>query len=161
MNSSKKHFLFTLILFICLSGYSQQIPVLNFEKLQPLLNKQNDTLYLVNFWATWCVPCVKEMPAIQKITAKYSEAKFKVLLVSFDFPSQIESRLKPFLKNHNISSDVVVLDDADFNSWIDKVEINWSGSIPATLIYDAHSRDFYEQSFEFEELDNMIQSKIR
>ncbi|MBN1117663.1 MAG: TlpA family protein disulfide reductase [Bacteroidales bacterium] len=140
---------------------AQQIDVLKFSELEPMLHKQNDTIYLVNFWASWCVPCVKEMPAIEKIAEEYKDFNFSVLLVSLDFPNQIESRLKPFLSKQNIRSKVILLDDPDFNKWIDKVNPNWSGAIPASLIYGKDFRDFYEQSFSYEELKSIIHSKIQ
>lgn len=58
----------------------KKIRVLNFDQLEPYLNFRNDTVYLVNFWATWCAPCVAELPAIKAVEKKYSDKKFKVLL---------------------------------------------------------------------------------
>jgi len=160
MNIFIKYILISAFSFVISVCYSQEIPVYDFEKLKPLLYKQNDTVYLVNFWSTWCVPCVKEMPVLQKIESKYSNKKFKILLVSLDFPNHIENKVVPFLKKYNIKSKVILIDDPDFNSWIDKVYKSWNGSIPATLIYDKTKRDFYEKSFVFEELDKIINDKI-
>lgn len=159
----KKSFLLGVlsILIYSESVFSQNIPVYNFKELEPILHKSNDTVYLVNFWATWCMPCVKELPAIEKVAAAYKNSKFKVLLVSLDMPSQMESRLKPFIKEHHINSDVVLLDDPDFNSWIDQVNESWSGAIPASLIYSNNFREFYEQSFEYDELEQIINQKIK
>lgn len=154
----------TLILlisvFITIKVPAQSIEKITFEELQPRLHKQNDTLYLVNFWATWCVPCVKELPAIEKLAQEYKNSAFKVLLISLDMPKQADSRLAPFIKNNNIKSEVVLLNDTDFNKWIDKVDPTWSGAIPASLIYRNNDRTFYEQSFTYEELLKIIQTKI-
>lgn len=141
-------------------SYSQEIPVYNFDEFEYRLNHTADSLYFINFWATWCVPCVKEMPAISKVAEKYKNEPLKIILVSLDQSSKIESGLKPFIIKHGIKSEVVMLDDPDFNSWIDKVEPSWGGAIPASLFYTKKSREFYEQSFEFEELDNIINSKL-
>jgi len=83
-----------------------KIQVVNFDQLEPYLHKTNDTIYLVNFWATWCAPCIKELPAIEAAEAKYSDKKFKVLLVSLDFPKELSNRLEPFVKSKHITSDV-------------------------------------------------------
>lgn len=130
-----------------------RVPSYNFEELNTLLTKDNDTTYVVNFWATWCRPCIKELPAFEKLNADYADEKVKVLLVSLDFPDKIEKQVIPFMDKNNIQSDVVLLDDSDANSWIPKVSEEWSGSIPATVIYKGALREFYEHSFTFEELE--------
>jgi len=135
---------------------SKKIPLINFEELQPLLNKNNDTTYVVNFWATWCKPCVKELPAFEKLNKKYESKKLKVLLVSLDFPKQLESKVIPFVEDRNIKSEVILLKDPDANKWIPKVDSSWTGAIPATLIYKADNRKFYERSFTYEELENEL-----
>ena len=115
----------------------------------------------MNFWATWCVPCINELPGFNKVAAKYANTKLKIIMVSLDMPKHLESRLKPAITKYNIKSEVVLLDDPDFNTWINKVDPTWSGGIPATLIYSKKSRSFYEKGFEFEELDKIIQFKIK
>ena len=113
---------------------------------------------IINFWATWCKPCIKELPAFEKIASEYADKKVKVLLVSLDFPEKIENQVIPFIKKNNIKSEVILLDDADANSWIPKVSPDWSGAIPATVIYKNDRRKFYEQSFTFEALETEIKT---
>ncbi len=139
---------------------SQQITTLNFEELEPYLQRQSDSLYMIHFWATWCVPCIKEMPAIQQIANVYSNSKLNILLVSLDMPGQIEARLLPFIEKNQLTPKVVLLNDPDFNAWIDKVSTEWGGGIPATLIYSPKHRDFYERSFEYEQLNQLINTKL-
>mgnify|MGYP003666205394 FL=1 len=133
---------------------SKKVVSLNFEELeQQYLQKKNDSIYIINFWATWCKPCIKELPAFEKLASNYSDKKVKLLLVSLDFPDKLESQVIPFIERNNIQSEVVLLDDADATSWIPKVSPQWSGAIPATIIYKKDNRKFYEQSFTFEELE--------
>lgn len=127
-----------------------------FSALEHFLKKDNDTTYVVNFWATWCVPCVEELPNFEKLKATYKGKKVKVLLVSIDFPKMAESKLLPFIKEKNLKSDVVLLNDPDANSWINKVDSTWSGAIPATVIYKKDKRQFYEKSFTYEELETEV-----
>jgi thiol-disulfide isomerase/thioredoxin len=138
----------------------KSIKVLNFDDFEPHLHLKNDSLYIINFWATWCTPCVKELPYFQDIANSVKDKKVKFLLVSLDFPKQIDTRLIPFLERNNIDLEVLVLDDPNQNVWIDKVHKDWSGAIPATLIYNKEKRDFYEKAFTYEELENIINSKI-
>lgn len=138
----------------------KKIRILNFDQLEPYLHFRNDTVYLVNFWATWCAPCIAELPAINAVEKKYSGKKFKVLLVSLDLPRQLESRLIPFVLSHQITSDVFLLDDPNQNRWIDKVDKEWSGEIPFTVIYGKDFRDSYTQSFSYQTLDSIVNRKI-
>ena len=136
---------------------SKKVVSLNFEELEKnYFQKKNDSIYVINFWATWCKPCVKELPAFEKLAQDYSDKNVKILLVSLDFSDKIESQVVPFIKKNNIQSEVVLLDDADANSWIPKVSSDWSGAIPATVIYNKNTRTFYERSFTFEELETEL-----
>ena len=131
---------------------AQTIKMLNYEELAPYLHRSDDKTYVVNFWATWCKPCVEELPAFEKLYDEYKNKNVEVLLVSLDFKKQVETRLKPFIKKHNLQPTVILLDDAKENVWIPKISETWSGAIPATLIYNKDKRTFYEQSFEYEQL---------
>jgi len=141
-------------------SYPQSIKVLSFPEFEPHLFHQNDTTYLINFWATWCTPCVEELPAINRLAENYSGDRLRILLVSLDFPSQLESRLVPFIEKYAIRPEVLVLDDPDFNSWINKVSPEWSGAIPATLVYRGNDRSFYEKSFTYSELEKIVKQKL-
>ena len=78
------------------SESSPKVPIVDYNGLDPLLHKDNDTTYVVNFWATWCKPCVAELPYFEQLTETYKGQKVKVLLVSLDFSKQIESKLLTF-----------------------------------------------------------------
>lgn len=129
----------------------------SFSQLEPHLNMNNDSIYVVNFWATWCKPCVKELPYFEELHNTYKGKKVNVILVSLDFPDQIEKKLIPFIQDRQLKSTLFALTDGDMNSWIPKVSEEWSGAIPATLIYNNSKRAFYEQSFDsLEELNEII-----
>ena len=121
--------------------------------MNPLLNQKGDKIYVVNFWATWCAPCIKELPYFEVLDQRED---VEVLLVSLDFPKHKESRLLPFIKKHKLQARVVLLDDADENSWINDIHPNWNGALPATLIYTKKQRGFYEQSFTAFRLDKIL-----
>lgn len=133
------------------------IKTLNFEQLEPYLHRSDDKTYVVNFWATWCKPCVEELPAFEKLYDNYRGKNVEVLLVSLDFKKDVETRLMPFIEKHNLQPEVMLLDDVKENVWIPKVDETWSGAIPATLIYNKDKRSFYEQSFNYEQLINEVQ----
>lgn len=137
-----------------------QVPSLNYNELKPLLNKKDEKVYVVNFWATWCAPCVKELPYFEKVNKEYKDKNVEVLLVSLDFPKKKESKLIPFIQKKNIRSEVVLLDDPNEQFWIGDVDNKWTGALPATLIYSKDKREFYEGSLTEQELQNKIQSFI-
>ena len=132
-----------------------EIEVYNFEQLENFLQADQEQTYVVNFWATWCKPCIKELPYFEDIQVKY-KGEIKVILVSLDFPSKLESQLIPFITDKKIQSQVILLDDPYENEWIPKVDSTWSGALPATLIFNSTKRKFFEQSFSQEELENEI-----
>ena len=148
--------LFILLFFTTFFASGQEIEVVDFNQLQPRLTVENDTTYVVNFWATWCLPCVKEMPAFQQLHNEYANKKVKVLLVSLDFVKHIDARLIPFIEKYKLTPEVIVLNDPDANSWIDKVSPDWSGALPATLIFNKNFRSFYEQGFDYASLKQIV-----
>lgn len=155
--------LLLLPVFLLLSATEgKDIPVYkSYEDFAPLLHQENDTTYVINFWATWCKPCVKELPHFEQLTEKYKDSKVKVVLVSLDFPKQLESKLVPFVKKHELKSTVVALLDGKYNDWIDKVSEEWSGAIPATLFYRAGQQYFLGHSVEStQELENVLNNYI-
>lgn len=138
-----------------------ELEVYDYAGFEKFLNKKDDKVYIINFWATWCAPCVKELPYFEKLNTEYSDKNVKVLLVSLDFPHLYESKLKPFIKNKKLKSKVVALDDVDMNAWIPKVNENWSGSLPATIIYKNSTSKFFEQSFTYEELEKEVKQFLK
>lgn len=148
-------FLFSSLFF---SANAQSVDVITYKQLEDYFSKKNDTLYVINFWATWCKPCVEELPFFEKVNAEYQNQKVKVILISMDFKSKLDDRVIPFVKRNKIASKVVLLDEPDYNAWIDKVSPNWSGAIPATILVNASKeiRQFYEQSFDYAQLKETI-----
>ncbi len=130
------------------------LEIYDFNGFKKYLNQKDDKVYIVNFWATWCGPCVKELPYFERINKEYGNKNVEVILVSLDFPHLYESKLKPFILEHHIKSKVIALDDVDMNTWIPLVNPDWSGSIPATIIYKNDTSKFFEQSFTYEILEN-------
>ncbi|HOJ03199.1 MAG TPA: TlpA family protein disulfide reductase [Bacteroidota bacterium] len=137
-------------------GEGLRIPVYSYAGLAPLLTASEDTIHVINFWATWCAPCVKELPYFEELHRAALPVPVKVTLVSLDFRKQLVTRLLPFLRERDITASVVVLDDPDANAWINKVDATWSGAIPATLVLRGAKREFREQSFTRDELFQFV-----
>lgn len=154
--------LFIVLLFT--TSYAQKevtLDVRNFEELSSVFEKDSSKIRIINFWATWCGPCVKELPYFEEISKRYPKNEVEVILVSLDFPWHYESKLKPFLKKHQLESQVIVLNDTKSNEWIPKVDETWTGAIPATLITNGILRKFYEQTFTAVTLEKELTSFIK
>ena len=150
--------LFTVVIFLFFSTIiSAQKPVVfdSYSALEKSILSDKNTTYIVNFWATWCAPCVKELPYFEKLNSENKTVK--VVLVSLDFKDQFEKRLIPFLKKKAIKSEVVLLTDKEYNNWLPQVDKEWSGSIPATLIIKNGKKVFVEKEFaSYEELRDYV-----
>ncbi len=150
------------LIYSCNKATSQivsydELEVYDYDGLEPLLNKNDEKTYVINFWATWCAPCIKELPHFEKINKNYSGKNVEVVLVSLDFPQQYEKKLKPYIKEKKLKSMVVALNDpTNMNIWIPKISKDWTGSIPATLIYNRNKRVFYERTFNYDELETEL-----
>ena len=126
---------------------NDHIEVVNFQELEKLLQEQKEEVLLVNFWATWCKPCVEELPFFEEVHDSLAGQGLKVILVSLDFPNKLESQVIPFVREKGLEPQVILLDDPHENDWIPKVDSTWSGAIPATLFLKEGKRKFFEKSF--------------
>jgi thiol-disulfide isomerase/thioredoxin len=162
LTKTKNRFWFLLALMVLTHiTYSQKITS---YKINDLLNRvinSSDTVYVVNFWATWCKPCVAELPDFNRLDSVYKLKKVKVLLVSLDFKEDISSKLIPFIKKHNYHAEIIVLDESNGNNFINKISEKWSGAIPATLITQRNKNveEFYEKKLSYGFLVERLQAK--
>ena len=136
------------------SAWSQQVAMVKWSDVQKILNQKSDTTYIVNFWATWCKPCIAELPSFEQVEQNYKGQNVRVLLISMDFAKELKTRVIPFVNQRKIKSRVWLLNEPDANSWIDKINSEWSGAIPATLIVNNHKNKkvFFEQKLEYSRL---------
>jgi len=122
-----------------------------------------DTLYVVNFWATWCSPCVAELPEFNRLDSAWMGKPVKVLLVSLDFTESWPSKLNGFILKKHIKPDVCWLDESDANAFIPMISANWSGAIPATLfsLKSKNMHDFHEGKVDFEFMNDKIRTALK
>ena|SRR5688572_1063447 len=149
--------LFSLGFFISAHAVTaQKATIVKFDELEKILNTTSGQIQVINFWATWCAPCVKELPLLEKVNAQKG-LNVKITLISLDYADKIDN-VNTFLARKKIQSDVLLLDEMDYNAWIDKVEKSWSGAIPATLIFNpaTRQRKFVEKELKEGELESLI-----
>jgi thiol-disulfide isomerase/thioredoxin len=143
---------FLLLLLFSIKGYNQNVKLLNINQLNERIKNGKDSTYVVNFWATWCAPCIKELPHFEKLGAEHKSEKLAVLLVSLDFKSKLQSNVIPFVKRKNLKNEVFLLNESNPQEFIDRIDPSWSGSIPATLFIKNDKRKFVESEFTYEQL---------
>lgn len=130
----------------------QTVQEIDKEGILTLTSDSGNSTYVVNFWATWCSPCVKEIVHFEELHRSRPDPDLKVILVSLDFPDQLESRVIPFLEQKEITAPVMLMTDLNYNGWIDLVDPAWTGALPATLIFNNRERVFIEKELTMQEL---------
>ena len=119
-----------------------------FADLEPLFKNSNDSTYVVNFWATTCPPCRKEMPHFEKLKKDNTEQKLRIAMISLDMEQDIPSRVIPYLVKHKLELEFGLLADQNYSQWVGQVDSTWYGALPATLIFKGKDRKFYFGAFE-------------
>ncbi len=144
--------LFTILIFFSAQVQGQEVGLIKLDQLFQRLQSGKDTAYIVNFWATWCLPCIEELPHFEKLTQQVGAEKLKVLLVSVDYRSQYETTVKSFVRNKGLKNEVFLLNETDPQEFINRIDPSWSGAIPATIFFYQGRRKFFEGEFTYDEL---------
>lgn len=146
---------FCSILLISINCHAQNFSVIKLPKLLEIIAPQHDTTYVINFWATWCGPCVSEFKNFQDLAEKHKNEKVKVIFISLDFERNHKKTLIPFITKRHVKEPVYLLNEPDYNSWIDKVDKDWGGELPATLFINqaAGKKLFFAKPFTYKELE--------
>ncbi|WP_139377401.1 TlpA disulfide reductase family protein [Daejeonella lutea] len=133
---------------------AQTVKLLTLNQLDQRIKQGRDTTYIVNFWATWCAPCLKELPYFEKLGANLKNKKVKIFLVSADTKSKLEKAVIPLAKRLKLKNEVFLLNEKSQQVYIDRVDKSWSGALPATLFINKakRKREFYEKEFTYAEL---------
>lgn len=158
-----RKFLFTLglstLIFSNLFAQASTVQVVKFSDLAQLMTPSPGKTKVINFWATWCVPCVQELPYFEQLHQAYQDKNVEVWLISLDDVEKLDSKVVPFVQRKNLQARLWLLDDIDYNAWIDKVDPKWSGAIPATLIIgEKEMRYFKEGELTYDELEQVVRT---
>lgn len=118
-----------------------------------------DTVYVLNFWATWCKPCVEELPVFDTLAAE-TKGPVKIILVSLDFREELNRKVNPFIARRKISCECVLLDETD-GKFIDRIHPKWTGAIPATVVKKGNSRTLLEKKVKLPELREAVNAQLK
>lgn len=161
-----KNLLYIFTFLVCIVSFKAQqtkVSSMKYEDIEKRIQKENDKLLVVNFWATTCAPCVKELPHFMEINNKFRDnPKFKMILVSLDRLVDKERVLK-FIKNKNLTAEVILLDDIKrMNTWIPRFEKDWDGNIPVTIFYKNGQKVYFNDGeMSKEDLEKTINNNLQ
>ncbi|HMV15681.1 MAG TPA: TlpA family protein disulfide reductase [Chitinophagales bacterium] len=151
----KKCILFVL-LFPCLHiAFAQnEIQVVKIEQLKKVYTHANDTTYIINFFATWCGPCMQEMPILNQFYEDNKNTSKKLIFVSLDNAGYLK-KLPTKLKKIGIKAPVYLLNESSDFSWLPYIDKRWQGSIPATMVVNGNKnvKAFFETPLEKGQLE--------
>lgn len=140
----------------------QTVKVIRVNQLQQLMQEPGDQWRVINFWATWCGPCVKEIPDFEKARKQFQADGVQFVYVSLDFPNQHLTKVTPFVVKRKMGGRLFLLDPGDDDQWIDKIEKKWDGAIPATFIINQarQYREFIGHEMDFEALESKLNAVL-
>lgn len=149
-------YIFILLSFIsCDERPIAVVSAIDQEGLKQIVEPIENKIKVINFWATWCAPCVEELPYFENIGSRYSD-QVEVHLISLDDVKNIDSAVQPFLEENQIKSNVLLLDDPYAAEWIPIIDSHWDGAIPVTLIVSKDKKQFYNKALTQSELEDAI-----
>lgn len=153
----KKIIFLALFSLASLLARSQEIPSWKLNDLQRYLGNEHGVL-VVNFWATFCKPCLEEMPHLLSLAEKYRDKDVKLLLVSLDMPEMYPKKIRRLVKKKKFKAPVVWLNETNADFFCPAIDPKWSGSIPATLFMNTVTgyRKFVEGNMDAEALEKAM-----
>lgn len=157
----KKAYFIVAALLFCINSHAQNIAAYNAGTLMEHASSK-DSIYIINFWATWCGPCVKEMYLFNALEQRYKDKPVKVILVSIDMRKNYPSKIEKFIKKKHLSPLVVWMDESDAKGLIPKLDDTWQGSIPATFVLQPgqYFRQFWEGPITIEQVTNVVDKQL-
>ena len=152
-----------LILFISFISYGQanqqilntvEVSEIGVDELNDIIKNREGKVLLINIWATWCVPCKEEFPDLIKFIETYGD-KVELIGISIDYSDEVESKIIPFLSKLNPNFVNYVNTENNTEKFINNLNPDWSGAIPATFFYDLNGDQylFYEGKMTFSEIE--------
>jgi thiol-disulfide isomerase/thioredoxin len=153
--------LIVMLINVCLVQ-SQTIKKVKMDELVKLIQTSTQPL-VVNFWASWCQPCIHEIPWFEKNINADKSGNIKLILVSLDYGSDYPKVLTDFVKQQGYTSTVLWLNETDPGSFCPKIDAKWDGAIPATIMVNNKKKykQFYLQQLPEAKLQQALQQLVQ
>lgn len=148
-----------LLLVLATSSFlhGQTIESIKLSDLQKTFQSPNERILVINFWATWCAPCIKELPLFEKLHQENANVQVMLVSMDYDLDPDIE-KVTRFQNRKKLQAKIYFLTETDPNSWIDSIDKRWSGALPATLVINTKTkkREFIQGELKEGQLDDLI-----
>ncbi len=154
-------FAIVIFTFIFVNCNAQSIPSWKITDLEEYISK-SDTPVVITFWATYCIPCIKEIPYFQEVVKKHKGKGVKLLLVSLDFKEEYPTKIRNFASKRKFTSPIVWLDETNADYFCPKVDSAWTGVMPATLFINNKKghRSFFEEEMPKEKFEAEVKKML-
>jgi thiol-disulfide isomerase/thioredoxin len=158
----KRNALILITFFFAFPVFGQAIKKIKITDLEKII-AESKTPLIVNFWATFCKPCMEEIPHFQKLGKKYESKGVKLLLVSLDMKDDFPGKVNAFIRKNKIVTPTAWLDETNADYFCPKIDKTWSGAIPATLFISNRSnyRKFTEEPLTEAQLEKEINAVLQ
>jgi thiol-disulfide isomerase/thioredoxin len=153
-----------ILIIICLALFTvavagQEVKKIKITDLEKTIAASKTPL-IINFWATFCKPCVEEIPYFQEAIKKNKKDSIQLLLVSLDLQNFYPAKIKGFAVKRKFTAPILWLDEYNADYFCPKVDTAWSGAIPASLFINNKTgyRKFFEEQISKEKLEKEIKA---
>jgi len=141
---------------------AQDIKAIKVTELARTIKESKGPL-IVNFWATFCVPCLQEIPYFQELTQQYKSQNVSLIFVSLDLKEAYPLKVNEMAKKLNLCYPVVWLNETNADYFCPKIDTSWTGGMPSSLLVNNSTgyHKFFEDQLSKEKLDKEIQVMLK
>jgi thiol-disulfide isomerase/thioredoxin len=157
-----KSVLIIIFLFFAATISAQEIKRIKVTDLEKTI-KESKTPLIVNFWATFCVPCIEEIPYFQELAQQYKSKDVSLVFVSLDLREAYPSKIIAMAKRLNLIFPVAWLDETNADYFCPKIDTSWTGGMPSSLFVNNTTgyHKFYEDQVSREKLEKEIENMLK
>ena len=112
------------------------IQLISASQFSALLDDARGDVILVNLWATWCAPCLREIPELLRLRENYLDKGFRLIAVSMDDPQDLESHVIPFLEQRFPDWDTFQSAEAEMDRFVSVIDPAWNEVLPTSYLID-------------------------
>jgi thiol-disulfide isomerase/thioredoxin len=114
----------------------REVTLITASQFRQILDHHKGKVVLVNLWATWCIPCIREMPDLSKLQTDFGDKGLKVIGISLDEAEDLHTRVKPFFEKRSVSFVSYLQSEPDPQQVVGVLDENWEGVLPTTYLID-------------------------
>jgi thiol-disulfide isomerase/thioredoxin len=142
--------------------FSQEIKSVKIIDLEKTIRESKIPL-IINFWATFCKPCVAEIPYFQQEVKKHQSDSIQLILVSLDLKDYFPAKIKSFATKMKFNAPIAWLNETNADYFCPKIDSSWSGAIPSSLFINNKTgyRKFYEEQLSEKKLQQEISALLK